>query len=109
MFLRQVSSGAPTFAALTASDITTALAFTPIKKFVTTITGSGPTWTITGATHGITNQNLIVKIYDANLSSANCTQEVYADVAINYSTYTITLTMGYGVPAAGTYTVIIIG
>ncbi len=118
-FLRQSSSGVPAFTALTATDLNTAYGVATsnvgtlntlniAKKFSTTITGAGPTFTITGATHGIGNPFLTVSIYDANLSSANGNL-LMADVAINYSTKDITISFGYGAPGSNTYTVVVTG
>ena len=111
-FLKQTSSGAPAFAALTAADLNTAYgvsgALSVAKKYYTTITGTGPSFVISGATHGIGNAYLTVAIYDANLGSANANL-MMADVTVNYSTKDVTITFGYGVPGASTYTVVITG
>ena len=98
-FLRQVSSGAPSFQALTASDITTALTYTPPKKYTTTFTGSGPTWTIT---HNLNTLIVIVQVYDNN---GNVQLPDIQATTVN----TVTLTYGYGVPAGNTYTVVVMG
>ncbi len=98
-YLRQVSSGAPVFAAINTADITNALGFTPTKKYTTTITGPGPTYTIT---HNLGTQYIVVVVMDASYNVQ------IPDVQAT-STNTATLTYGLGAPGASTYFVTVVG
>ena len=103
MFLSQTGTGAatnaPVLAALTSGDITTALAFTPVKKFTQTFTGAGPTFG--PYTHGLGSALCTVSIFD---NSGNL---MMADVLVTSTQATVTC--GYGVPGAGTYTLVLCG
>ena len=72
------------------------LAYTPTKKFVQTFTGSGPTWG--PYTHGLGSANIVVSVYD---NSGNL---MMVDALVTSTQ--ITLTMGYGVPGAATFTLV---
>jgi len=98
-FLRQVSSGAPAFVALGSADITAALAYTPTKKFVQTFTGAGPTYG--PYTHGLGSANITVSVFDNNGALMLCDATV--------TSTQITLTFGYGVPGANTFTLVCVG
>jgi hypothetical protein len=98
-FLRQVSSGAPAFAALASGDITTALTYTPTKKFTQTFTGSGPSFG--PYTHGLGSANIVISVYDNSGNLIMCD-------AVVTSTQ-ITLTFGYGVPGGNTFTLVCVG
>lgn len=70
-------------------------------------TGGAFIWAIAAATHGISSTDMIVQLYD---SSGNM---VIADIAINQSTYAVTITINdtavAGTLASGSYRVVIIG
>ena len=110
-FLTQVSSGIPTWNTLTLTDLNAALSGQTItRKYTTTITGSGPTWTINNASHGMNSASMQIQVFDNDLTTGSATaNQLFPDISINASTYLVTLTMGYGVPGAGKYTVVITG
>lgn len=70
-------------------------------------TGGAFAWSISASTHGISSTDMIVQLYD---STGN---QVIADIAINQSTYNVTITINdtssAGTLASGTYRVVIIG
>lgn len=101
-FLRQVSSGAPAFTALASGDITTALTYTPPKKFVDTthiVVTSGVSGNSGALTHGLGTAAVTWSVID---SSGNAT---IMDAVITSTT----ITVSWGYATAGTYTLILIG
>ena len=68
-------------------------------KYTTTITGAGPTYTIT---HSLNTKNIAVFVYDNNDNLIIC------DVVCT-STTQCTLTFGYGTPGGNTFRVVVIG
>ena len=104
-FLRQVSSGAPTFAALTSSDVTTALSYTPPKKFVDTthiVVTAGVSGNSGALTHGLTLAGNGQATW--SISDSSGVQYIF-DVTIT----TTTVTVAWGYAPAGTYTLTVIG
>lgn len=93
MYLRQVSSGAPTWTAISASDVTTGLGYTPVKKFVQSMTGAGPSYG--PYTHGLGSGDISVTVLD---QSGNV---VYPDILVTSTQ--ITVTYGVGAPTAVTH------
>lgn len=83
------------------------------KKYTATnpaLTASGGAWSwaISNATHGLGNAALMVQVYEVSSGAM-----VFADVTIDQSTFTVTITMidsaSAGTLAAGTYRAVIIG
>lgn len=68
-------------------------------KYTTTITGAGPTYTIT---HSLNTKNIAVFVYDNNDNLIGCG-------VVCTSTTQCTLTMGYGAPGANIYRVVVLG
>ena len=96
-------SGAPTWQAAPES----------IHKYTATnarLTASGGawTWTINATTHGISNNAMLVTLYEVSTGA-----QVVADVSVNASNYTITITIvdsaSAGTLNAGTYRVVAVG
>lgn len=99
MFLRQVSSGAPTWTAISASDVTGGLGYTPAKKFVQAMTGAGPSYG--PYTHGLGSADITVTIFD---ESGN---QIVPDVVVTSTQ--ITVTYGIGAPTAVTHRLVAVG
>lgn len=70
-----------------------------VKKYTTTFTGNGPTFG--PYTHGLGSALIQVSIYDNNGNLMMC------DVTVTSTQ--ITLTFGYGVPGANTFTLVAVG
>lgn len=74
-----------------------------------TYTAGANTLTITGATHGMGNPNLIVQFYDTT-STAGSLVQIEVDVTINTTTYDVTIGWTQiGSASAGAYRVVITG
>ena len=75
---------------------------------VITASGGAFTWNIPAATHGISNADMIVQLYEVATN-----QMVIADVAVNATNYNVTITINdtnsAGTLTAGTYKVVIFG
>jgi hypothetical protein len=100
-FLSQTSSGVPTWAALTMADLNVAATgtLTVTRKYTTTITGAGPSFTIT---HNLNTKDITVLLYDAS------DNQYFADVTAT-TVNTATVTFGTNVPGASTHRVVVIG
>lgn len=99
MYLRQVSSGTPVWTAISSSDVTTGLGYTPPKKFVQAITGAGPSYG--PYTHGLGSADITVTVID------NSGNVILVDAAVTSTT--VTLTYGQGAPTAVTHRLICVG
>lgn len=99
MFLRQVSSGVPTWTAIASSDVTDGLGYTPAKKFVQAMTGAGPSYG--PYTHGLGSADITVTIFDETGA------QIIPDVAVTSTQ--ITVTYGVGAPTAVTHRLVAIG
>lgn len=73
-----------------------------------TAAGGAFTWTIAAATHGISNNNILVNLYEVATGAM-----VIADVVVNQTNYAVTITINdvasAGTLAAGTYKVVMVG
>ena len=99
-FLRQVSSGAPSFQALTSSDITTALGSTPPKKYTNTFTTTaGVPGSSSAFTHGLGGTTMAVTVIDS-------TGHIAIFDAVITST---TITFSWGYQPGDTYTFTCVG
>ena len=93
--LTQVGNGSISAAPAWTDALTAGIA----RKYSTTITGAGPTWVVT---HNLGTQAVTVAVLDASNNAMIVDWQAT-------STNTITLTYGYGVPNAGTHTVVVTG
>lgn len=66
------------------------------------------TWSITAATHGVSNSSMLVQLYEVATGA-----QVMADVTVNQTNFNVTITIndvaGAGTLSANTYKVVIIG
>lgn len=66
------------------------------------------TWSITAATHGVTNSSMLVQLYEVATGA-----QVMADVVVNQTNFNVTITIndvaGAGTLSANTYKVVVIG
>jgi hypothetical protein len=72
---------------------------TVTRKYTTTITGAGPSFTIT---HNLNTKDITVLLYDAS------DNQYFADVTAT-TVNTATVTFGTNVPGASTHRVVVIG
>ena len=66
------------------------------------------TWSITAATHGVTNSSMLIQLYEVATGA-----QVMADVVVNQTNFNVTITIndvaGAGTLSANTYKVVVIG